>query len=231
MSLNLPPILSGSSPRPNTGLPLGGVQRAQNLATTKLQQKIERENAAVSINQALSRAPNTQSGYQKSTSIHHLDGSKSVISAVTNDRAKRSVYDTEYYDEEADKKRHDYVLRLIAQRKKKEKQAVEEESGENSRYAFGLKGGKNVKVAGASGLHKQLGKFFKKYRGSYSNLSSKDKAFFEGLVTQYAKHKSTGSSFGFSDKRRMRWDVEKARRQGTITYEDARDFKKLIDNF
>ena len=230
MSLNLPPTLPGSS-RPNTGLPFGGVQRAQNLATTKLRQHVERENAAVSVNQALSRTPNAQSGYQKSTSIHHLDGSKSTISAVTNDRAKRSVYDTEYYDEEADKKWYDYVRRLSVQRKAKQAEAVEEEPTGNSRYAFGLKGGKNLKVTGVSGLHKHMGKFFKKYRGTYSNLSSKDKAFFEGMVTQYAKHKTTGSSFGFSDKRRMRWDVEKARRQGTISYEDARDFKKLIDNF
>ncbi len=230
MSLNLPPTLPGSS-RPNTGLPLGGVQRAQNVSVTKLQQHAERENAAVSINQALSRTPHAASGYQKSTSIHHLDGSKSTVSAVTNDRAKRSVYDTEYYDEEADKKRYDYVRRLIAQRKAKEGEGVEEETGENSRYAFAMKGGKNLKLTGVSGLHKHMGKFFKKYRGTYSNLSKKDKAFFEGMVTQYAKHKSTGSSFGFSEKRRMRWDVEKARRQGTISYEDARDFKKLIDNF
>lgn len=252
----IPPILptsgaAGATPRPQIG-------RAQDFSVSQLRQHTERQQATTSIGRAMSNSgnmtPSTSAlhpagaaqpastsvfhpgglAQAASTSVFHPGGHAQEATTSINNRqhAKRSIHDTEEYDEDRDKARYEYARRKIMQRKAAERAEAEKHGGTtgNSRTHLNVKTGAGFTKGGAGGFSKELGRFFKEYRATYKNISEKDRALFEDIVSKHAQSKTTGSSFTNMDKRKMRAELSQAMRSGRITREDLSDFTKLVNS-
>ncbi len=79
------------------------------------------------------------------------------------------------------------------------------------------------------GLNKTLLRMRRQYRSTLSNLQPKDLRFIGDIISKHAKYRSTGSGYGFSDKRNMKIEVERARQAGKISYLDAKSMKRMMD--
>ncbi len=102
------------------------IGRAQSTSASFINQKVDRQNARVSMNQVLSAKAEARG--EKTTSINRV-GSMGNIAHTSTARyqtnIKTSVNDTVGYDQEAtykgaDDQRYSYVRRLIRARKEKE---------------------------------------------------------------------------------------------------------------
>jgi hypothetical protein len=129
----------------------------------------------------------------------------------------------EMSQDERDERRYDFMRRVIRQRK------VKDAAGKEGEYKVQVKTGSEFKKSGSTGFHKKLRHHFKKYRGTYKNISAGDSDFFEGVVGKRAKSKTTGSAFNRLDKKKMKGDVLGAFKTGKISREDQKDFYKMID--
>lgn len=149
------------------------------------------------------------------TSIGHTGKPSTSAGRVAG--AKSSVNDPSYeanYDEGADERRYAHIQRLIRARKSKEAKSAGSDLEVRTGAAFSQKG-----------LKKSLNKLISGKR----NIAKSDKDFFENLVAKKAKAKLTGSGFGYRDKVDMKLEVERAKQRGGISYEDAQDFKGMVD--
>lgn len=91
--------------------------------------------------------------------------------------------------------------------------------------------GSNMKINGPGGLRSNLGEVFKRKEGTeYKNISDTEKKLFEKKLVDAAKKKSVGSSFTAREKENLARSLWKDKKDGTITEEDRKDFKKIIDN-
>jgi hypothetical protein len=231
----------GRSSKPSA--PSSSISRAQNLSTTQLQQHKDRKKATTSIGRAIRR----DSGSAPSTSISHPGGyAQDATTSINHQQGnvKRSVNEQAGYDEqaEADNRRYSYMQRRIRARKAKariaeakEAKKVEKEvkkmtTTSSGKHKLSVGAGGTFTKGGSSGLHRRLGKFFKKHRDTYKNVSKSDRDFFEGLLTEQASKKRTGTSYGFREKKAMKSKVNKAWRSGQISKQDASDFKNIIGN-
>ncbi|HAZ28198.1 MAG TPA: hypothetical protein DCY48_00250 [Candidatus Magasanikbacteria bacterium] len=226
---SLPPAL-----RPNTPSSLG---QSDMLHSANAQ-------AGQSVEETASMGPST-SIFRKSndkalSSIHHVnDASNGRLHSVyeQTDPSRRRGEDT------ADERRYTYIRRLIKERQANEKEAERRSghgiAGERGAVSHVPGGVSKIQqrvttVKTGAGFRKMLytkavRKMFLDKRAQYKNISMKDRNFFIGLVERYAKNKSVGHGMSRINRMAMRMDVERARRKGEISYEDARDFKKLID--
>lgn len=246
MPNTLPPVLPTLPSKGSTGS-VG--RHAQDFSVTKLQQHEDVKNARVSIGQAMrvkagDAGPTTSIGRamgsatKASVSISDRDQGETPTTSVSRGiKAKHSVYDQEGFDGEGrEEMRYDYMRRLMRQRQAKERELAKKAGktilGKEGNYKMKL-GGTGVSFTRGTkwGFRRNLQKFIKQNRQTFKNISSKDAAFFEDLVSKHASSKTTGDAFTYGQKRKMKMEIENARRGGQITFEDAKDFKKLVDNF
>lgn len=90
--------------------------------------------------------------------------------------------------------------------------------------------GSNMKINGPGGLHSNLDEMYKRKEGTeYKNISDSEKKLFEKKLTDVAKKKPTGSSFTAREKENLARSLWKDKQDGTITEEDRKDFKKIVD--
>lgn len=201
---------------------VGGVGKAQNFSVSKLNLQKDRDNAKVSVNQVGSQTRPT-------TSVSRVGESKEATTSINRSKtAKRSIADKEYYDENADKRRYDYIRRLIRARKAKE--GAENILGEeDSKFSLELGTGKTFQRKFRTGFDKVFSKKVRKQRQTLKNISKKDRDFLGDLIEGHASKRATGSGYSPSDRRRMKMEVERARRAGKISHADSKDFKKILD--
>jgi len=240
MPVNLPPTLGSSARSAGSGLPKLGkigiptnVGRAQSTAVTSLQQHVDRTNARVSMNQIMSAK--AEAAGQKTTSINRVGvgGTRAYTSASRyQTNIKTSINDEKNYDPNAtdsnalDDQRYTYMRRLIKARQAKEK-ALQQAAGKSG-DGLSVGTGKSMVKGGASGFHKQVGKFFRGNRTQFSHLSSSQKAVLEETIEDKLGHKATGSEISRYDRMAMKKDINKAHNQGQISYRTAQQFKKIV---
>lgn len=82
---------------------------------------------------------------------------------------------------------------------------------------------------GPDSLHRILRRAKVRYPATFGNLTQQELYKIEKLITRYAKRLSTGTGFSSHTKYRMRLDAHKLYKKGKISYEDLKDFKKIID--
>lgn len=213
------------------GIP-SNIGRAQSTQVSVLQQKIDRDNARVSINQVLSaKAENLG---QRTTSINRVGalGTKAYTSAARyQTNIKASVNDQNSYDpnaqqndEASNDRRYTYMRKLIKQRQAKEKELQKEQS--TSPLSVGT--GHSMHHSGTGGFHKQVSKFFRDNRTKFSHLSSEQKGIFEKTIEDKLEHKATGSQISRFDRIAMKKQLDKAHEQGKINLHTTQQFKKII---
>jgi len=223
MSLNPLQNLGASLP---LGISPGISKHAQNFSVSKLQQKRDRENAKVSMDRAI----RGDSNFFPTTSVSHIQGnstpaSSSVFHAGTS---RRSIYDEEEYDEVRDRLRYAHIRGMM-----KEKQAEEAAARQQpvpSKYDVGVKTGGGFRVKGRMGVKRRLEKMRKYKPATYKNISNKDIKYFEDLIKPHTKAVSRGTGIGRISRRDMKLKVERDRRKGIVSWEDAKDMKKMVDN-
>ncbi len=202
-----------------------GASRVQNLSVTSLQQKKDIENAKVSVNSVLRDEP--------TTSVTHMG--KQAAGATTSisrlNKAKFSVADEDYYDEQAEEKRWNYIRQLVAAHKDKEvKQTKTKASSRVSPYDVGIKTGGGFRTSTRLGIRRKFNLLKRQAPSTYKNLSKNDIQYFEDLVKPHAKAVYRGTNFNRLARKKMKSQVEQDRRKGVISFEDAKDMKKLVDN-
>ncbi|MBU0661222.1 hypothetical protein KKG22_03510 [Patescibacteria group bacterium] len=214
MALNL---FSNSTPSKPSSSVNGGVNRTS--ASSIYHVGKEKEGGPIS---SISRMGKAREEATTSVFRNSQSGAATSISRKGVDKFHSAT--GEMSDEERDDLRYAYMQRLQQQRHAKESGSKE------GRYKLEVKTGSGFTKSGVTGFHKQLGRHLRKYRSSYGNLSGKDKTYFENLVGERAQHKTTGSSFSYSEKRDLKTKVYNDFKAGKISREDMKDFTKLVGN-
>lgn len=150
--------------------------------------------------------------------------------------------------QKSDDLRYAYVQRMIKAKKEKEARAAKfagkpvagkgvaaaskpPTTKEAFQKKFTLKMGTGVTFHRGlrGGLDKTLKRLIRMNRVTFKNISPKDREFISGIIAKHAQNRTTGAGYGWSDKRNMKMEVELARRTGKISFEDMKDFKRMID--
>lgn len=202
---------------------------AQNLSVSALRQKIERQQAAVSLSQVLNRQAGVVN--TRTTSVTHigqtLTGPTTSITHLGAGRAVNDVTAAGQADAGADNRRYAYMRKLIKERQVKE--AVEAKAAAASKKSgFTVGTGATLRTSGATGLHKQLGQEFRTYRSTYGSLTSQERQVLEKSISGRLAHKTTGSTISRYDKKAMRQDINKARNAGDVSISHAKILKKVV---
>lgn len=177
------------------------------------------------------------------TSIANVN--RAGVSAVSS--VNRPAQDAEA--QKSEDFRYAYVQRMIKARKEKEARAAKlagkpavdkktEAAGskppttkELMQKKFTLKMGTGASFHRGlrGGLDKTLKKMRRQYRSTLSNLQPKDLRFIGDIISKHAKFRSTGVGYGWSDRRNMKLEIERARQAGKISYLDAKSMKRMVD--
>lgn len=219
MSDNLPPVL----PKIGPSVPLApqnlGMEHAQDFSVSKLEQRKERESAAVSMSRVMS---GNLPGGRPSTSASHLGDSMSQGDQET--RPQHSVNQVDEPDEAADYRRYSFVRRLI----KKRQEEAAAEAAKHQKKGFHVGTGGSMRKTGPTGYRMRLGNLIRTKRATYKNVSMADRKLFQDTLENTLKYKRTGEAINRKDRLKMRGKFYKAHKEGKISYEDYKDFKKLI---
>lgn len=192
---------------------------------------------------------------QPKVSVSQMGGNRGPVTSIANIKrgptAAVSSISRSAQDNSAQKTedaRYAYVQRMIKARKEREiraakfagkpvagsgaagvskpptaKEAMEKKfklkMGTGASFHRGLRGG----------LDKTLKKMRRQYRTTLGNLQPEDLRFIGDLISKHAKYRSTGSGYGWSDKKNMKMEVERARQAGKISYIDAKSMKRMVD--
>jgi len=202
-----------------------GQSRAQDLSTTKLQQHKDRENAKVSVEQSF----NSRQGAV--TSINRVgQGDKSAVTSV-NRIGQETVSDNNRYDEAADDRRWNYIRRLTkARQAKAQAEAEAKQKEEPSVYDIGTKTGGAFRKVGRTSARRRWAKMRRQAPATYKNLSDKDIKYYESVVAPHAKAVKSGTGFNRLTRKKMKLQIERDRRKGTISYADSKDMKQMVNN-
>jgi len=221
----LPPTLPTSGGMNTT--PTTGIRHAQNLQTTKLQQRKDQENASVSVGQASMRRQRRSGGAV--TSVARLSEQSAQGSAVSG-MAKHSVYDEAATDDRADARRYRHIRKLMLEKRAATKEAKKMEA-DAKKGIFHVQSQQGAfRKSGAQGFHKRFRKaLHKKKHTKYRNLSEKDKDLLEDIIMKQVAPKKTGKAINRLDRKRMRRKSYKAwKNDHKISREDFNDFKDII---
>jgi len=188
---------------------------------------------------------------QASVSISQIRGNQGPVTSIANvnkgttsatSSINRSTQSAS--GQKPDDLRYAYVQRMIKARKEKEVRAAKfagksvatdgskiPTSKETVQKKFTLKMGTGVSFHRGlrGGLDKTLKKLIRINRVTFKNISPKDREFISGIIAKHARNRTTGAGYGWSDKRNMKMEIETARRTGKISFEDMKDFKRMID--
>lgn len=217
------PSMGGIPSRPSVGVP-----RAQDLSVSKLQPKIEREQAAVSMSQVMNRRAGIENS--RSTSITHIGQTSAAPStSITHAGVERSYSNQGQSDSAADDRRYAYMRKMIKERQAKEAEAVKKQMATSSKEGFDVDTGKTLRTSGAGSLHKKLTKEFRTHRTKYSGLTGEDKKVLESTLTGTLSKKVTGSAINRFDRKKMKQQINKAHDAGDVSLGHAKKLKKFID--
>lgn len=224
------PLNSTPSMRPSVGIP-----RAQNLNVSQLQQKTDRQQAAVSMNQVLSRKAGVEN--TRSTSVAHIGQSMTGPStSITHPGAVRSVNDMTaagQSDSAADDRRYAYMRKMIKERQAKEavaaKQAAASSSSSGGKSGLDLGKGSAFRKTGVGGIHKVLSKEFRSHRTTYGSLTSTEKKVLEDSLSGRLSNKTVSSKISRYDKKAIKKDINKAHDAGDVSMRHAKILKKVVD--
>lgn len=227
MPPNLPPILPSRTSVPSLH-GTGPTLHAQDLSVLKLQQKKDIEAARVSSNQVM-----TGSGYnQATTSVNHIGGANNRATTSVNrpTNGENTEDGTISNDEGADDRRYDYARRVLRQKKVKELASAAAKTGKkDDTFTAGV--GRAYRTTGRESFDRRLGRLIREKRATYKNISAEDKKVFSGIVKSTLKGKPIGSEVSRLNRLKMKMKIERERtsRGGTLSSEDVRDFKGLVE--
>lgn len=229
MSPNLPPVL------PSTGksLPISGSSsHAQDFSVSILNQKKDRDNAKVSMNQVLSGRTSSSA---VTSVVHMVDRNQKAVSSVAHiGEAEQGADD--FYDKDADDRRYEYMQRKMMSKRAEatvndQVKEREEVSKDGAYGAIKMKTGSAFRTdSHVSSLKRQMYRLRKKNPLAFKNISDKDQKYYINLIKPYMKGVRPGVGIDRRNRRAMKYQIEMDRRKGIVSMQDAKDFWKMIDN-
>ncbi|HBB37940.1 MAG: hypothetical protein UV82_C0012G0012 [Candidatus Magasanikbacteria bacterium GW2011_GWD2_43_18] len=218
MPNNLPVLLGNSGMSHATPMISA---HAQNFATTKLNQQKERDAASVSMGRVIQKKQYGESG-GPSTSIDH------IIQGLPDHGDAYAGYTDEERDEIRTRLRYQHIRKLNEEKKVAADAAALKKSQEEQ-GGLHIKTGGTYSSSGWGGAQKTLKKEFKtKKYTDYKNLSSSDKKHLQDIVKEHSIYGSIGGGHSYSTKKSMGQASWKKYKEGQITKEDYKDFKRII---
>jgi hypothetical protein len=203
-----------------------GANRAQNFSVSKLNQKVEREQSAVSMSQVLARKAGQENS--RSTSVAHIGQTMTPAStSITHAGVAADPADGQN-DSGADDRRFDYMRRMIRERQTKQAEIARKEAA-SAHKGIEVGTGSSLRTTGTSSLHKQLGKEFKANKSTFGSVAGSEKKILEKTIAGRLSAKATGSSLNRHDRLAMKSDINKARDSGNVSIAHAKLLKKVVD--
>lgn len=226
MPINLPLKSYGPSSAPQRPSNSVGANRAQDFRVSKLQSKVDRDQAAISMNQVLSRKAGLEN--TRSTSITHLGQVMTGPTTSITHPGAAAGNTGDQTDSGADDRRYDYMRRMIKERQAKA--AVEaKKAAAASTKGIAVGTGSALRTTGTGSLHKELGKEFRSNRTKYGSLTSTEKQVLEKSIANRLRSKATGSELTRYDVKGMKSDIKKAHDSGDVSTGHAKILKKVVD--
>lgn len=210
MDFNLPPTL------PTSG---GGGSGGAKLPETHLPSTSASEPAASSIADYMGGGSN-----RTMTSIN--DTSESATTSVAHAGEEQVPSDDPYALTEEER---DEAWYEEGERARAEKAAANPSKGDDA-YTLHTRGtGRHFKDTGKTGFDRRMQNYMRKHKPLFRNLDAENKELLHGIVTDRMRHKTTGSAINRRDRLAMRRAAAKAYRAESITREDYKDFKRVIN--
>jgi len=215
-----------SSMRPSVGVP-----RAQNMSVSQIQQKVDRQDAAVSMSQVLSRKAGLEN--TKTTSVAHIGQAVTgPTTSITHPGAVRSANDLTaagQVDDRADDRRYVYMRKMIKERQAKEAVAAKQAATASKKSGLDLGKGSSFKRSGVGGLDKKISAEFRAHRSQYGSLTGKEKGILKDSIADRLSKKSASSAVSRYDKRAIKKDINKAHDKGDVSFSHGKILKKVVD--
>ncbi len=218
--------------------PLRAIGRLNNNASTSVFNQGEKNKAVTSIN-ALGRkktAPSTSifdDHSETKTSI--FSRSAGAVTSINRPVIEKSAA-------EADDLRYSYVRRLIKARQAKEQVEAAKKgltltkdgkavaiAPVNEKFKMHLGTGASFHRGLRGGLDKTLKKMVKQNRQSMKNISVADRKVIGDIIAKHAANRTTGTGYGWSDKKQMKNEVQQLYESNRISKVDMQDFKTIIE--
>ena len=140
---------------------------------------------------------------------------------------EESLYSDAQRDEIRDRLRYRHIQKMMREKKAAEAAGKMEKP---SKFGFpSISTGRLTRRVGPAGVERQIYRQIRKHIATYKNVSPKDRKYFLDMVLPHGEKLAPGKGFGFGVRRQMKSRVELDRRRGTISFEDSKDFKRMID--
>lgn len=229
MSGNLPISLPSKKIQNVPSLPQTSVSaHAQNFSVTQLQQKKDLENAKTSI----THVGDHELRNRATTSISRAGQDNTTVSTSISHqgRPQHQTFEDSSGDAVRDRLRYQYVRRLIRARQEREAAEVRAAAQGDTKHTINLGTGATFSRKIRGGFNKVFSKMVRKNPSTYKHVSAQDKQVLGNIIQKHAQARPTGTGFSFGDRKRMKIEVEQARRKGVISKDDSKDFKKIVGN-
>lgn len=233
---NLPSVLpSASRVSPTGSLGRSNIKASSSVFNQNGQSA--KDKAVTSVN-ALGRKKTAPSS---SIFDDHCEAKTSIFSRPTGAVTSINRPVTEKSATEADDLRYNYVRRLIKARQDKEQKEaakkgmvinkegkmvpaktpgkLEMHLGTGASFHRGLRGG----------LDKTLKKMIRQNRFTMRNISATDRKMLGDIISKHAATRATGAGYGWSDKKRMKNEIQQLYDSKQISKVDMQDFKEIIE--
>lgn len=179
------------------------------------------ETRAVASSSVSHEANSAQMG---STSIFHPagfgQGGTTSISHVMNGDLSAQNSDDAMRDNVLDDMRYRYMRKQMRER--------QENSETREQQVLG-KSGTGKSYGTTKKFVRRLNTMVRSMPAKYKNLSVKDRKYFTDMVKEHAKKLPTGVGFGLNTRKKMKMEVHHDKMDYKINAQDAKDYKKLID--
>lgn len=236
---------------------VGGIGRAQNFSTSRLNYRKDIDDAKVSINSALQgqaqktlmkkqfvtgdstvsearlsatrEAGTSNSG--PSTSISHLgSGGMAATTSISHPGQMRN--EAGLSDDERDDRRYEMARHnLMAKRKEREAEAAAlAAEPAHDIFDLGFKTGKGFRTHGKYGLLRKMYHLRKTKPLPFKHWDKEDRRYLVDLVKPHLQGVSRGTSIGYAIRRKMKYKIERDRRAGKIDVYTSRDMKKIVND-
>jgi len=232
---NLPSVLPGSSHTP-ASMSLGRLNISRK---TSIFSQADNKNKAVTSISDLSQKKQTPSS---SIFDDHKENKTSIFSRQTNSTTSINRPEKEASTIETDDLRYNYVRRLIKARQAKEQKEAAQKgltitkdgktmatTPANEKFKMHLGTGASFHRGLRGGLDKTLKRMVKRNRQTMKNISAADRKILGDIISKHAANRTTGVGYGWSDKKRMKNEVQQLYESHHISKADMQDFKTIIE--
>jgi hypothetical protein len=226
--MELNPLKFGSTPglAPSKGgAPVSS--SASNLSVSKLQQHTDREQATTSMNRALHHGADSDAV----SSVSRIGQQNHVSTSISHPDSNDIQNFDDGIDRDAirDRLRYQHIRQSIKERKATEA-AVAQANRQVSKFNTGIDtSSPGFLRKGPRGIERHLYRMVRSQRATLKNISKADQKKFLDVVEPHIRAAHVGHGVSRIARKSMIKDLRKEYKGGTISKEDFKDMKKMVN--